>query len=169
MTHDPDEAGFESLLESLEQLVRSAKSVPLSSSIICARDELTELIEKLKRSMPEDVVKAREIIRERDGIIARAKLEADEIVAAARLQAESMVSKNEIVRSARAEASRITLEAKEKASKLRAQTEDFMDQRLAAFEIALEEILAKTRTGRERLSATRGEIRDFIEGKDEAE
>lgn len=145
------------LLEELRAMILDARTVPLSASVILARDEALALVEDAIAALPEELAEARWLVRERDQFLARASLEAEAILDAARKQAESLVSHTEIVRAAEHEAARIVLDAKERASRLRLQTEDYLDRRLAAVEIALEELLGATRRGRERLAAQASE------------
>jgi cell division septum initiation protein DivIVA len=140
------------ILAELRHLLEQARAVPLSASVLVARDEVLALVEEVMAALPDELAEARWLVREREQFLARASLEAEAILDAARKQAEALVSHTEIVRAAEHEAARIVLDAKERASRLRMQTEDFIDRRLAAVEIALEELLAATRRGRERLA-----------------
>ncbi len=145
------EADALGLLDELRQRIAEARSVPLSTSVIVARDEVLELLDDVIEALPSELAEARWLLREREQFLARATLEADAILEAARKQAEALVAQTEIVRAAEHEAARIVLDAKERASKLQMQTEDFIDRRLAEVEIVLEELLATARRGRARL------------------
>ena len=46
-------------LQQLEDLVRDAKSMPLSSSALLNRDEVLELIEELKVALREEKIRSR--------------------------------------------------------------------------------------------------------------
>ncbi|MHB8189091.1 MAG: ATP synthase subunit B family protein [Ferrimicrobium sp.] len=142
---------LEEILELLRELVLQAKSVPLSSSVFLPREEALELIEEALQSLPGEVQRARWMLKERDSYLERVQLEADEILEAARARAERMIAKTEVVRGAQTNANRIVVEAKERASRIRLQSEDFLDQRLASFEIVLTETLEQVRRGRRRL------------------
>ena len=43
----------------LEELVREAKSMPLSSSALLNRDEVLDLIEEMKVALPDEIKQAR--------------------------------------------------------------------------------------------------------------
>jgi cell division septum initiation protein DivIVA len=142
-------------IDELQVLIEEAKAVPLSSSAVINRDELLELLAQLKEEVPDEIRQARWMARDRDELLARARKEADRIVAEAREQRDRLLSRTEIVHAAQREAERINDEARDKAAKKRAEAEDYIDQKLAAFEILLNKTLATVAKGREQLRAER--------------
>jgi hypothetical protein len=70
-----------------------------------------------------------------------------------RAEAARMVDKTEIVRQSRLVSQQIIAEAHTQARQMINQSEDFIDGKLASFEIVLERLLKTARSGRERLSA----------------
>ncbi len=142
-------------IDELQVLIEEAKAVPFSSSAVVDRDELLELLAQLKQEVPEEVRQARWMTRDRDEMVARARKEAERIVAEAREQRDRLLSRTEIVHAAEREAERIVEDAKEKASKKRMEAEDYIDQKLAAFEILLNKTLETVARGREQLQGER--------------
>jgi cell division septum initiation protein DivIVA len=142
-------------IDELQVLIEEAKTVPLSSSVVVNRDEVLELLAQLKEQVPDDIRQARWMARDRDELLARARKEAERIAAEAREQRDSLLSRWEIVNAAQREAERINDEAKEKAAKMRAEAEDYIDQKLAAFEILLNKTLTTVAKGREHLRGER--------------
>ncbi|WP_276941357.1 hypothetical protein [Ferrimicrobium acidiphilum] len=140
------------LLEELRTIVADAKGVPLSASVLVPRDQTLALIERCLAASPREVVEAREVLLERTQVLERTRAEADQLLAEAHRQMEEMVTESEIVRAAHAGASRIRSQANEQASQLKRQTEDYIDRRLANFEIILSDLLDQTRRGRQRLA-----------------
>ncbi|MGH2746991.1 MAG: hypothetical protein ACRDKB_03575 [Actinomycetota bacterium] len=138
-------------IEELQLLVEEAKSVPFSSSAVIDRDEFLELLAQLKQEVPEEIRQARWMSRDRDELLARARKEADRLMAEAREQRDRLLSRTEIAHAAEREADRIIDQAKEKATKIRLEAEDYIDQKLAAFEILLNKTLATVSRGREQL------------------
>jgi cell division septum initiation protein DivIVA len=138
-------------VEELQVLIEEAKSVPLSSSAVINREEILELLAQLKEEVPEEVRQARWMTRDRDELLARARKEAERILAEAQEQRDRLLSRTEIVHAAHREAERIVDEAKDKGAKVRMQAEDYIDQKLAAFEILLNKTLATVGRGREQL------------------
>lgn len=142
-------------IDELQVLIEEAKAVPLSSSAIINRDELLELIAQLKEEVPDEIRQARWMSRDRDELLARARKEAERIVAEAREQRDRLLTRTEIVHAAQREGERIIDAANDRAARIRAEGEDYVDQKLAAFEILLNKTLVTVQRGREQL---RGDI-----------
>ena len=140
-------------IDELQVLIEEAKAVPFSSSAVIDREEFLELIAQLKQEVPDEVRQARWMTRDREELIARARKEAERIVAEAREQRDRLLSRTEIVHAAQREAERINEDARERAAKMRLEAEDYIDQKLAGFEILLNKTLATVSRGREQLRA----------------
>lgn len=147
-----DEGGVEELLDELIDIVAAAKSVPLSASVMISRDEVLELLEAAREELPDELRRARRLLKDREEVLSVGHREAREIVEDARVHVEAMVQRTEIVRQAEHRAVRIVEEAAAEARRLTHEAEDFIDQRLAAFEIVLDRTMRTVRTGRERLA-----------------
>lgn len=140
-------------IDELQVLIEEAKAVPLSSSAVINREELLELLAQLKEEVPDEVRQARWMSRDRDELLERARKEAERIIAEAAEQRDRLLSRTEIVHAAEREGERVIDLAKERAAKIRAEAEDYVDQKLAAFEILLNKTLATVARGREQLHA----------------
>jgi hypothetical protein len=138
-------------IEELQVLVEEAKAVPLSSSAVINREEFLELLAQLKQEVPEEIRQARWMSRDRDELLGRARKEAERIIAEAREQRDRLLSRTEIVHAAEREAERITDDAKERSAKMRLEAEDYIDQKLAGFEILLNKTIATVERGRAQL------------------
>jgi hypothetical protein len=150
--HKPLATDTEGLIDQLIDLVTSAKSMPLSSSAIVGRDELLELLERARELVPEEIHRARIMLREREDFLVKTRRDADEILEEARVQAERMVQRTEIVRQASHRARRILEDAEADARRRRREADDFVDQKLGNFEIVLDRTLRMVRAGREKLA-----------------
>jgi hypothetical protein len=142
----------EQLLRRAIDVIATAPTMPLSSSPRIDRDEVIELLEEALHRLPEEVRQARWMIKERQDFVTKTKREADELLEAARVQAERMVQRTEVVRAAEARARQLNDAAENDARRLRHETEDFLDQRLASFEILLDKLNKTVHAGRERLA-----------------
>jgi cell division septum initiation protein DivIVA len=138
-------------IDELQVLVEEAKAVPLSSSAVINRDEFLELLAQLKETVPEEVRQARWMSRDRDELIARARKESERIITEAAEQRDRLLSRTQIVHAAQREAERLIDEAKERCAQTRVEAEDYIDQKLAAFEILLNKTLNTVGRGREQL------------------
>ncbi|MHB8437869.1 MAG: ATP synthase subunit B family protein [Acidimicrobiales bacterium] len=160
------EADAESLVRRALDVVNAARAMPLSSSVLVARDEMAELLQGVLDRFPDELRQARWLLRERDEFMAQRARDAEGLLEDVRAQAERMVQRTEIVRQANQVAQRILDDAREEARRLRHEAEDFCDQKLASFEIVLDRTLKTVQAGREKLHAVPAPPQD--EGSDGA-
>ena len=147
------EVGVESVLHQLLDLMATAKSMPLSSSVMVSREEVTSMLQAALDALPEELREARWLLREREEFMAERSREAEALMDEVRAQAERMVQRTEIVRQANSVAQRILDDANEEARALRHQAEDFVDTKLAGMEIVLDRLTRTVQAGRARLAA----------------
>lgn len=143
---------LEDLVGQIAELIRNAKRMPLSSSALIERKQVLDLIETLRRSIPEEVARARAVIRDRDGILERAQHEAAQFVERAKRERERLVEKTEIVQQAARRAEIMLAEAEAAARRLRQDAEEYAEAKLANFEVVLQKTLAAVERGRARLA-----------------
>jgi F0F1-type ATP synthase membrane subunit b/b' len=151
-----DARALEDLLFDLRDLVETARTMPMSASVLVNRDEALSVIEEALNLLPEELRRARWLLKERDEYLEQARRDADAIVDAGRAQAERMVERTEIVRDARRSAEQVIAEAEAESRRLRHEAEDFVDARLARFEEMLGRTIDAVRRGRERLQPDLG-------------
>lgn len=135
----------------IEQLLAEARPVPLSASVMVNRREIEEGLASLRAALPEEIRQARWVIKERDELVAQGQREAEQTIADAKAEQDRLVSEAEVVRASRREAERIVEEAREHSRTLRLEAEDYVDGKLANFEIVLQKTLRTVEKGRERL------------------
>jgi cell division septum initiation protein DivIVA len=148
-----DEAMYdvESLILQVKQMVETGRSMPMSASVMVNREEMLELLDEAMAILPKEVRHARWLLKERQEFLAQARREADDLIEAGRVRAERMVERTEVVREARRVAQSLVDQAESNSRALRHEAEDYVDQKLAAFEVVLERVMAAVRKGRERL------------------
>ena len=89
------------LIDKLDELVQNAKGVPLSQDQVRVdREEIWEIIDQMRSTIPEEIKQARWIVKERQEMLAEAKREAERIVKEARERQAQLVSQQEITRNA---------------------------------------------------------------------
>ena len=79
------------LIDKLDALVRNAKQVPLRSEVRVDKEELSDLLNELRETIPEELKEARWIVNERDEMLAAAKREAERILGEARERQTQLV------------------------------------------------------------------------------
>jgi cell division septum initiation protein DivIVA len=112
-----------------------------------------DLLEAVRDELPEELRRARRMLKDHEELLAAARREAADIVSDGRVQSERMVQRTEIVRQAEHRAVRIIEDAEAEARQMRHEAEDYVDQKLAGFEIVLDRTLKTVRAGRERLAS----------------
>lgn len=140
-------------LDELTVLVEDAKAVPLSASCMVNRAQILDLIEEIRQLLPESVARADELLADREAVVQDGRREADRILERARTEADRMVSDHEVYLAAVSEAQAIRAEVADDTTRMRSETEDYVDAKLAGFEITLEKTLQTVERGRERLRA----------------
>ena len=140
-------------LDELAVLVEDAKSMPLSASCIVNRQQVLDLVDEIRSMLPDAVRRADELLADREAVVQDGRREADRILERARTEADRMVSEHEVYLAAVAEAQAMRAEAAEDTSRMRQETDDYIDAKLATFEITLQKTLQTVDRGRERLRA----------------
>ncbi len=138
-------------LEELAVVIEDAKAMPLSASCIVNRQQVLDLIEEVRQLLPESVYRADELLADRESVVLDGRREADRILERARAEADRMVAQHEVYLAAVAEAEALRGAVDEETSRMRQETDDYIDAKLATFEITLQKTLQTVDRGRERL------------------
>jgi hypothetical protein len=162
-------------LQQLENMVREARSVPLSTSAIVGREEVLEIIEAARNELPEEIKQARWVVKDREELLDKARRDAEALVERGRAERDRLVAEQEVVRAAREESERVLAGADQRAREMRLEAEDYVDHKLAQFEIALEKTsaalersIAAAQRGRERLRGASVAEEEFGAGGESA-
>jgi cell division septum initiation protein DivIVA len=145
------------LIDKLDDLIHSARSVPLTDSVMIDREEIYDLLDQMRATIPEEIKQARWIVKERQEMLTEAKQEADRVIAEAQEKAQQLASEQEITRLAEKNAQQILDEARDREREIRLGAEDYADEVLSNLEVNLEKFLAAVRRGRERLQGRSAE------------
>jgi cell division septum initiation protein DivIVA len=124
-------------IQQLEELITQAKSMPLSASVLVNREEVLELVQGMRDTLPEEIKQARWVVKDREELLAKARRDAEGIVKEGQEEQSRLVAEEEVVKEADREAERLLGEAREEARQIRLDAEDYVDAKLASFEIIL--------------------------------
>ncbi len=141
-------------LDEISAMVSGARAMPMSASCVVNRAELLSMLEELRAELPGSLAQAQELIGDRDQMVAQARQEADRIIESAQAERGSLISDTEVARRSQAEADRILAEARQEAEEVRAEADDYVDSKLANFEVVLTKTLGSVGRGREKLLGT---------------
>jgi len=95
------------LVDQLEDLVASAKKMPLGNRLMISNDRILEILDELRIAIPNDVREAEELISQKTSIIRTAEEEAKLLLSTAESKASNLMEDHEIVQNARLKADQI--------------------------------------------------------------
>src|SRR2546423_14935168 len=75
------------LIDKLDDLVHNAKAVPLTDQVRIDREEIYDILDQMRATIPEEIKQARWIVKERQEMLAEAKRATDRLLGEAREQA----------------------------------------------------------------------------------
>ncbi len=139
-------------LDRIQALVESARSMPMSASCVVNRADLLELVEQLRSELPEAFSTAQDILGDKDAVVQEGREQAARIIAEAYQERARLVSDTEVAQEAVAESERLLEESRGSAEAMRLEVEDYVDAKLANFEIVLTKTLSAVERGRQKLS-----------------
>lgn len=116
------------LLDELEEIVDTAPNVPLTGKIMVESSEVLEIVDDIRKALPEDVKQAKWLKDEKERILADAKDEYEKIINEAKKQAGFLVDNNDITLKAKKRADAINDAADDYSKVLKMKTYDYLDR-----------------------------------------
>ncbi|SUZ79034.1 uncharacterized protein METZ01_LOCUS31888, partial [marine metagenome] len=144
----------EELVRRVMDVINAARPMPLSTSVMVSRDEILELLEAALVELPDEVREARWLLKEREDLLSKARIDAGLVIEEARTRVAQMVQRTEVVRSAERKARQMVEEADSQARRRRHEVDDYCEQRLEQFALALEKVQTAVTDARGRLQPT---------------
>ncbi|WP_223736737.1 cell division initiation protein, partial [Streptomyces purpurogeneiscleroticus] len=138
-------------LDEIVETVGHARSMPMSASCVINRAELLAMLEEVRAALPGSLAQAQELLGGREQMVEDARAEAERIIESAHAQRGSLLSETELARQSQEEADRILAEARREAEEIRAEADDYVDSKLANFEVVLTKTIGSVDRGREKL------------------
>jgi len=140
------------LIDKLDDLVHNSKQVPLTDQVRVDKEEIYDLLDQMRVTIPEEIKQARWIVKERQEMLAEAKREAERILAEARERQEQLISDQEVTREAERAAEDIIEDARAREREIRLGAEDYADDVLHSLEENLSKFISAVQRGRDRLA-----------------
>lgn len=141
-------------IDEIVDAVGSARSMPMSASCVVNRADLLSMLEEVRQALPGSLAQAQELIGGREQLVEQARQEAERIIETAHAERGSLISDTEVARNSQGEAERILAEARQAAEEVRVEADDYVDSKLANFEVVLTKTLGSVGRGREKLLGT---------------
>ena len=154
---------IEQIVSELEEYVDNCKPYPFSGSkIIANKDELEEYLGELRRKLPQEITKYKNLIEKKDAILSDAREQAASILDKAQIQTDELVNEHEIMQrayeqankvidDATAEAQRIMDSATEDANNIRMGAIQYTDDMLSNLEMIINHAIDSNKTRYETL------------------
>jgi uncharacterized protein involved in exopolysaccharide biosynthesis len=118
-------------------------------------DEVRSYLAQLRQTVPEEVERARRMVREGDAVIEAARQEADRLIARAAEEGERMASSHQFVVDAQRQAKVIVQEARQKSDRLQADADEYVYNALSQLQAELTRQIRVVENGLRRLEAER--------------
>ncbi len=147
---DDPRATVERLIAQFRSTLENARSMPMSSSAVVNRSELLDLLSQIEQAIP-GVAASIGSGGGANATYAEAKAAAERVMADAHAERQRLIDSTHIHRVAVGEADRIRKESQAEAEALRRETDEYVDIKLANFQITLSKTLEAVSRGRERL------------------
>jgi len=139
-------------LDELTQLIESARAMPMSASCIINRAEVLERLDDLRKMLPGELTTAQQILDDRAGVVADGRAEAERLVEAAKAERSRMIARTEVMKEATKEAEAVLAAAQSDSERMRQEIDDYVDSKLANFEVVLHKTLQAVEKGRAKIS-----------------
>ena len=110
------------LIDRLDDLVHNAKAVPLTDQVRIDREEIYDILDQMRATIPEEIKQAR------------------------------LISDEEVTKQAERAADEIVEDARTREREIRLGAEDYADEILNTLEVNLQKFLAAVQRGRDRLA-----------------
>ena len=155
-------------LDEIVAAIEGARAMPMSASCIVNRGELLENLDELRQLLPSELSAAQDVLADREAVVEEGRVEADRIIAEARAERSRLVSKTEVAQEAVREAEQLRAEATEETEEMRREVEEYVDTKLANFEVVLHKTLRAVEKGRAKLRgrSAHEELRDHVAAAD---
>lgn len=110
---------IEQKIEDIYAFIESCRMQPLSTTkVVVPKNELYDLLDDLRRDIPEEITRYQKILSQRNAIIEDAEAKANEILVDAREQYRGMVEEHSIMQQAYQQAEQMVQQATQKAQEI---------------------------------------------------
>lgn len=132
-------------LAELRELVTEARAMPLSASCLVNRAEVLARLAELAASLPRQLSEAESVLADADAVVAEAREQAVAVLAEAAVERDRRLELTPEGSEATAWAAQVRAEAEADATGRMTEADEYVDSRLAHFEVILEKTLELAR------------------------
>ena len=135
------------LVNKLEELFSQGRSFPFTHNVMINEDQMIDLIDQMRISIPEEIKRSQQILAQRDRILARAKDEHDRMLEIANEKREQLISAHEISVEATNRAKQIISQAQTEADVIKQEADKYALESLKKLEIEMDRVQAQVKNG----------------------
>jgi len=135
------------LVNKLEELFSQGRSLPFTHNVVINEDQMIDLIDQMRISIPEEVKRSQQILAQRDRMLAQAKDEYDRMIEIANEKREQLISSHEITIEAQNRSKQIISQAQTEAEVIKQEADKYALESLKKLEIEMDRVMAQVRNG----------------------
>lgn len=135
------------LVDRLEDLIDEGRHVPFSKFTMVDEERMLAILDQMRISIPEEIVKASTILKERNRILERANEDAARVLQESRKKSDELLDQETSVQAAQARANEIIQRAKADAEQIMNDADKYVADSLRELEKRLNRIVAEVRNG----------------------
>ena len=148
------------LVNKLEELFSQGRSLPFTHNVVINEDQMIDLIDQMRISIPEEIKRSQQILAQRDRILAQAKDEHDRMIEIANEKREQLISSHEVSIEAQNRAKQIISQAQTEAEVIKQEADKYALESLKKLEIEMERSITQVRNGIKALDYNNSENTD---------
>lgn len=152
------------LLDQLEEVLGGGSRVPLTSRTLVDEQEILDILDQIRVSLPEELKAARRLIQERDQVLADAQAEADRLIQHAEAEVAERVTEHNLVRAAEQRAEDIEERALHQAETTRSEADAYAYRVLRKLHDQINQVAQTVERGMTELDGrqARGEVAEGV-------
>lgn len=139
------------LVEDLEDMLEVSNTIPLTGKVMVDKEEVLNILEQLKKQIPQDIADAQSIVSKESDILNDANSQAKQIVQAAHMEAQRLVDEDDLVQLAQEKAREIMEKAEEESNQIRLSSREYVDGLLEETQVHLSELIKTLNSNRQEL------------------
>lgn len=144
----------EKLLTELDNLVSSSNTIPLTTKRVIEEEDLFQIIEALRETLPMEMEESRKIVEEKEKILEEARRQGESIIEQGKSYIAALTEESEQVKAAHERAAEIIRLSTQSSEELKASSITYAADVFRYVEANLEKALEGLRQNRESLKQT---------------
>ncbi|MEB3185871.1 MAG: hypothetical protein VKP72_00365 [bacterium] len=149
---DAPKFSVDQLIANLVGLLETGIKIPFTSKTVIDEERFFDAVDELRKVLPAEFERAREVVSRESTIIADAQNRAETLMQQAHAHVQSLVSQEEIVRMATEEASRIQEDAQRSVAQQISEADRYAEEVLGQLETKIARALDTIQNGRNALA-----------------